>query len=210
MKIIIHITLIQVKNTQIFTLTNMSEIVNLVEAKRRYREITSGWDKCTTFEEYSVAVAEYKELHQLLYPSSCQYVPGWLTPEQREIKRQKELEQELVAQQLKDEFKNHVKFCLIQSLNEIQNQDLDKVPGLFMEKLFHVLSKGNGWVNDFTIRRNIFVGQSDLKVISRERFEDHVNLSLNETLRWFIYPRKMNDFVNFFSEKLSFKLKYHY
>ncbi|AVL94441.1 hypothetical protein ma54 [Moumouvirus australiensis] len=142
----------------------MSEITNLAEAKRRYRE----------------------------------------------IKRQKELEQELVAQQLKDEFKNHVEFCLTQSLNEIQDQDLDKVPGLFMDKLLYVLSQGNDWIDDFTIRRNIFVNQSDLKVISRERFENHVNLSLNETLRWFIYPRKMSDFVNFFSEKLSFKLKYHF
>uniref|UniRef100_A0A6G6AE73 Uncharacterized protein n=1 Tax=Borely moumouvirus TaxID=2712067 RepID=A0A6G6AE73_9VIRU len=187
----------------------MSEIVNLVEAKRRYREITSSWDKCTTFEEHSAALAEYKQLHQLLCPSSCQYVPGWLTPEQREIKRQKELTEKLAIQQVKDDFKDHVEFCLTQSLNEIQDQDLDQVPSLFMDKLLHVLTQGNVWVCDFTTRRNIFSSQSDLKVVSRVRFETHVNSALNETLHWFISPKKISDFTDFFSEKLSFKLKYH-
>lgn len=180
----------------------MATTIDLVEAERRYRTICSSWNKCITLEQHQSAVEEYKELHQLLFPSSCQYVPGWLTPEQREAKKQAEIAKKLRKFELKEEFKTLVFSALSKSLRKISDQDISNLPWTFMATLNDLMNPGKIGIP------NIFAGQKDINVQSKDKFELHVRRALDEAFHWCIFPEKLDDFMKTFSEKLSFKIKY--
>ncbi|AHA45794.1 hypothetical protein HIRU_S888 [Hirudovirus strain Sangsue] len=180
----------------------MATSIDLVEAERRYRTICSSWNECITFQQHQAAVEEYKELHQLLFPSSCQYIPGWLTPEQREDKKQAEIAKKLRKLELKEEFKFLIDSALSKSLTKISDQDINDLPWTFMSTLNGLVNPGKFGIS------NIFAGQKDISVQSKEKFELHVRRALDETFHWCIFPEKLDDFTKTFSEKLSFRLKY--
>ncbi|AKI79820.1 hypothetical protein QJ850_gp879 [Acanthamoeba polyphaga mimivirus] len=180
----------------------MTATFDRVEAERRYRKICSGWDDCITLQQHQAAVEEYKELHLLLFPSSCQYVPGWLTPEQREIKKQAELAKKLRRLELKEEFKSFVDSALSKSLTNISDRAIDDLPWTFMSRLNDLVNPGKIGIS------NIFAGQNNIRVQSKEKFELHVRRALDETLHWCMLPEKVDDFMKTFSEKLSFKVNY--